>query len=53
MDVAKAKMKGEIGSKLREGRTKQNVARIDAETKIISTEWQGEGRRRRLGLGRR
>ncbi|XP_022765999.1 flotillin-like protein 4 [Durio zibethinus] len=43
VDVAEAKMKGEIGSKLREGQTLQNAARIDAETKIISTQRQGEG----------
>ncbi|KAK1261423.1 Flotillin-like protein 3 [Acorus gramineus] len=37
VDVAEAKMKGEIGSKLREGQTLQNEAKIDAETKIFST----------------
>ncbi|CAL5359579.1 unnamed protein product [Camellia sinensis] len=34
VDVAEAKMKGEIGSKLREGQTLQNAAKIDADTKI-------------------
>ncbi|XP_052172863.1 flotillin-like protein 4 [Diospyros lotus] len=48
VDVAEAKMKGEIGSKLREGRTQQNAARIDAETKIISTERQGEGKKEEI-----
>ncbi|PIN23141.1 Flotillin [Handroanthus impetiginosus] len=43
IDVAEAKMKGEIGAKLREGQTLQNAAKIDAETKIISTQRQGEG----------
>lgn len=34
VDVSEAKMKGEIGSKLREWQTLQNAAKIDAETKI-------------------
>ncbi|XP_057968162.1 flotillin-like protein 4 [Malania oleifera] len=45
IDVAEAKMKGEIGSKLREGQTVQNAAKIDAETKILSTQRQGEGKK--------
>ncbi|KAG8483696.1 hypothetical protein CXB51_022475 [Gossypium anomalum] len=48
VDVAEARMKGEIGSKLREGQTLQNAARIDAETKIISTQRQGEGRKEEI-----
>ncbi|EOY09211.1 PREDICTED: flotillin-like protein 4 [Theobroma cacao] len=48
VDVAEAKMKGEIGSKLREGQTLQNAARIDAETKIISTQRQGEGKKEEI-----
>ncbi|XP_052172836.1 flotillin-like protein 4 [Diospyros lotus] len=48
VDVAEEKMKGEIGAKLREGRTQQNAARIDAETKIISTERQGEGKKEEI-----
>lgn len=40
VDVAEAKMKGEIGSKLREGQTLQNAAKIDSETKVISTQGQ-------------
>ncbi|TKY74764.1 Flotillin protein 1 [Spatholobus suberectus] len=43
VDVAEAKMKGEVGAKLREGQTLQNAARIDAETKIISTQRRGDG----------
>ncbi|XP_027907078.1 flotillin-like protein 4 [Vigna unguiculata] len=43
VDVAEAKMKGEVGAKLRAGQTQQNAARIDAETKIISTQRHGEG----------
>ncbi|XP_047956851.1 flotillin-like protein 3 [Salvia hispanica] len=45
IDVAEAKMKGEVGAKLRDGQTKQNAAKIDAETKIISTQRQGEGKK--------
>ncbi|KAK6912266.1 Band 7 domain, partial [Dillenia turbinata] len=45
IDVAEAKMKGEIGAKLREGQTAQNEAKINAETMIISTQRQGEGKK--------
>lgn len=45
VDVSEAKMKGEIGAKLREGQTLQNAAKIDAETKIIATQRQGEGKK--------
>ncbi|TYI10497.1 hypothetical protein ES332_A09G145100v1 [Gossypium tomentosum] len=48
VDVAEARMKGEIGSKLREGQTLQNAARIDAETKIISTQRQGGGKKEEI-----
>ncbi|THF95991.1 hypothetical protein TEA_009394 [Camellia sinensis var. sinensis] len=37
VSLSEAKMKGEIGSKQREGLTTQNAAKIDAETKIIAT----------------
>ncbi|KAL1224251.1 Flotillin-like protein 2 [Cardamine amara subsp. amara] len=43
IDVSEAKMKGEIGSKERAGLTLQNAAKIDAESKIISLQRQGEG----------
>ncbi|KAK6237008.1 hypothetical protein SCA6_012345 [Theobroma cacao] len=43
VDVPEAKMKGEMGAKLREGQTVQNAAKINAETKIVSTQRQGEG----------
>ncbi|KAM7256164.1 hypothetical protein ACFE04_011905 [Oxalis oulophora] len=43
IDVSEARMKGEIGAKLRQGQTVQNAAKIDAETKIIATQRQGEG----------
>lgn len=45
VDVSEAKMKGEIGAKLREGQTLQNAAKIDAETKINATQRQGEGKK--------
>lgn len=48
VDVAEAKMKGEVGAKLREGQTLQNAAKIDAETKIISTQRQGEGKKEEI-----
>nr|XP_043623051.1 flotillin-like protein 1 [Erigeron canadensis] len=48
IDVSEAKMKGEIGSKLREGQTQQNAAKIDAETKIIATQRQGEGKKEEI-----
>ncbi|KAA8541959.1 hypothetical protein F0562_023111 [Nyssa sinensis] len=48
IDVAEAKMKGEIGAKDREGLTAQNAAKIDAETKILSTRRQGESEREEI-----
>ncbi|KAL5559732.1 hypothetical protein UlMin_035943 [Ulmus minor] len=48
VDVAEAKMKGAIGSKLREGQTFQNAAKIDAETKIISTQRDGQGKKEEI-----
>ncbi|KAK3001893.1 hypothetical protein RJ639_020302 [Escallonia herrerae] len=48
IDVAEARMKGEIGSKEREGQTVQNAAKIDAETKIIATKRQGEGKKEEI-----
>ncbi|KAJ8511961.1 hypothetical protein OPV22_002395 [Ensete ventricosum] len=45
VDVAEARMKGEIGAKERDGHTKQNAAKIDAETKIYSTQRDGEGKK--------
>ncbi|KAF6147635.1 hypothetical protein GIB67_031626 [Kingdonia uniflora] len=50
VDVAEAKMKGEIGSKLREGQTLQNAAKIDAETKVIATQRQGDGKKEEIKL---
>ncbi|XP_065867375.1 flotillin-like protein 3 [Euphorbia lathyris] len=48
IDVAEARMKGEIGSKFREGQTTQNAAKIDVETKIASTQRHGEGRKEEI-----
>ncbi|KAK9927654.1 hypothetical protein M0R45_024828 [Rubus argutus] len=48
VDVSEAKMKGEVGSKMREGQTLQNAAKIDAETKIISTQREGEGKKEEI-----
>ncbi|KAG0457275.1 hypothetical protein HPP92_022432 [Vanilla planifolia] len=48
VDVAEAKMKGEIGAKVRAGQTEQNASKIDAETKIYSTKRHGEGRKEEL-----
>lgn len=48
IDVSEARMKGEIGSKSREGQTLQNAAKIDAETKIIATQRQGEGKKEEI-----
>ncbi|KQJ97143.1 hypothetical protein BRADI_3g29040v3 [Brachypodium distachyon] len=43
VDVAEAKMKGEVGAKEREGLTRQNAAKVDAETKVLSARQQGQG----------
>ncbi|KAL2548910.1 Flotillin-like protein 1 [Forsythia ovata] len=48
IDVAEAKMKGEIGAKLQEGKTLQNASKIDAETKIISTQRQEEDKKEEI-----
>ncbi|XP_028799132.1 flotillin-like protein 3 [Neltuma alba] len=48
VDVAEAKMKGDLGAKIREGQTLQNAAKIDAETKVIATRRQGEGQKEEI-----
>ncbi|KAL7594705.1 hypothetical protein Lser_V15G28146 [Lactuca serriola] len=48
VDVAEAKMKGDVGSKLREGQTLQNAAKIDSETKIIATQMQGQRKKEEI-----
>lgn len=45
VDVAEAKMKGEVGEKERRGLTLQNAAKIDADTRIISTQREGDGKK--------
>ncbi|ONK81767.1 uncharacterized protein A4U43_C01F32670 [Asparagus officinalis] len=45
VDVAEARMKGEVGSKQREGETLKNASDIDTKTKIYSTQRQGEGKK--------
>ncbi|KAJ3679430.1 hypothetical protein LUZ60_017441 [Juncus effusus] len=42
VDVAEARMMGEMGAKEREGHTLQNAAKVDADTKIITKQRQGE-----------
>ncbi|KAF6169559.1 hypothetical protein GIB67_028110 [Kingdonia uniflora] len=41
VDVVEAKMKGAVGAKLRKGQTVQNIAKIDAETKIATVKRDG------------
>lgn len=48
IDVAEARMKGEIGAKERQGLTVQNAAKIDAQTKIIATQREGEGKKEEI-----
>jgi flotillin len=43
VDVAEARMKGEVGAKEREGLTRQNAAKVDAETKVLSVRQMGQG----------
>uniref|UniRef100_J3N3H5 Flotillin-like n=1 Tax=Oryza brachyantha TaxID=4533 RepID=J3N3H5_ORYBR len=45
VDVAEARMKGEVGAKERDGLTRQNAAKVDAETKVLSVRQQGIGLR--------
>ncbi|KAL1346955.1 hypothetical protein HN51_020488 [Arachis hypogaea] len=48
VNVAEAKKKGEVGAKLSEGETLQNAAKIDAETKIITTQKKGDGNKEEI-----
>ncbi|XP_031480755.1 flotillin-like protein 4 [Nymphaea colorata] len=50
VEVAEARMKGEVGSKLREGQTLQNAAKVDADTKIYSTQREGESRKAEIRM---
>ncbi|KAJ3682319.1 hypothetical protein LUZ60_014892 [Juncus effusus] len=42
VDVAEEKMKGDMGVQEKEGRTAQNVSKVDTETKIYEKKRQGE-----------
>src|SRR5256714_708095 len=42
IDVAEARMKGEIGESEKRGRTKQEVSKIDAETAVLETKRKSE-----------
>ncbi|KAL2525910.1 Flotillin-like protein 1 [Abeliophyllum distichum] len=48
IDVPEAEMKREMCAKLQEGQNLQNTSKIDAETKIISTQGQGEGKKEEI-----
>ncbi|KAJ7962792.1 Flotillin [Quillaja saponaria] len=48
IDVAEATMKGEIGAKQREGQTRQNADKIDADTKITTTQRLGDGQKEEI-----
>ncbi|KAL9439990.1 hypothetical protein AB3S75_018786 [Citrus x aurantiifolia] len=48
VDVAEARMKGEVGAKLREGQTLQNAAKIDAETKVVKVQREGQGQKEEM-----
>ncbi|XP_075665347.1 flotillin-like protein 3 [Castanea sativa] len=50
IDVAEAKKKGEIGAKERQGLTSQNAAKIDAETKIITTQRLGDAQKEEINV---
>ncbi|CAM0956762.1 unnamed protein product [Alopecurus aequalis] len=43
VDVAEARMMGEVGAKERDGLTRQNAAKVDAETKVLSVRQMGQG----------
>ncbi|VAI34612.1 unnamed protein product [Triticum turgidum subsp. durum] len=50
VDVAEARMKGEVGAKEREGLTRQNAAKVDAETKVLSVRQMGQGLKEELAM---
>ncbi|KAF6143512.1 hypothetical protein GIB67_029681 [Kingdonia uniflora] len=50
IDVAEAKMKGAVGVKVRKGQTVQNVAKIDAETKIVVVKRDGESKQEEINV---
>uniref|UniRef100_A0ACD5TNT5 Uncharacterized protein n=1 Tax=Avena sativa TaxID=4498 RepID=A0ACD5TNT5_AVESA len=50
VDVAEARMKGEVGAKERDGLTRQNAAKVDAETKVLSVRQMGQGLKEELAM---
>ncbi|RAK95187.1 flotillin domain protein [Aspergillus ibericus CBS 121593] len=42
IDVAEARMKGEIGEAEKQGRTKQEISKIDADTAVLETQRKAE-----------
>ncbi|XP_016435894.1 flotillin-like protein 6 [Nicotiana tabacum] len=51
VEVAEAKMKGDVGFKQREGLTIQNAAKIDVETKVITAQRKGKGKMEEIKVG--
>jgi flotillin len=48
IDVSEAKMKGEMGAKERDGHTRQNAAKVNAETKIYEKQREGESQKQEV-----
>ena len=42
IDVAEARMRGEIGEAEKEGKTKQEISKIDADTAVLETKRKAE-----------
>ncbi|KAK6793209.1 hypothetical protein RDI58_006662 [Solanum bulbocastanum] len=51
VDVAEAKMKGDVGAKQSEGFTIQSAAKIDVETKVVTARRQGQGKMEEIKVG--
>ncbi|KAK4361657.1 hypothetical protein RND71_020609 [Anisodus tanguticus] len=51
IDVAEAKMKGDVGAKKSEGLTIQSAAKSDVETKVITAQRQGQGKMEEIKVG--
>ncbi|KAL3341011.1 hypothetical protein AABB24_025529 [Solanum stoloniferum] len=51
VDVAEAKMKGDVGAKQSEGFTIQSAAKIDVETKVETAQRQGQGKMEEIKVG--
>ncbi|KAK7252519.1 hypothetical protein RIF29_36514 [Crotalaria pallida] len=48
VDVSEANMKGAVGAKIREGQTLQNAAKIDADTRVVTAQRQGDGKKEEI-----